>query len=145
MKTFTPSSKEIINDWIVIDAADQVLGRVATLAAHRLRGKHKPTFATHMDVGDYVVIINAEKIRLTGSKLQNKNYYSHSGYPGGLKTISADKILSGKYPERVLQHAIVGMLPKNILGRQMGRKLKVYQGPNHPHVGQKPQAVQVGK
>ncbi len=143
MKTFTPSSKEITHDWVVIDATDQVLGRIATLAAHRLRGKHKPTFATHMDVGDYVVIINAEKIRLTGSKLQDKQYFWHSGYPGGLKSTTAGKVLSGKFPERVLEHAIVGMLPKNILGRQMGRKLKVYAGPTHPHVGQKPEALLV--
>lgn len=145
MKTFTPSSKEIVNDWILIDATDQVLGRVASMAAHRLRGKHKPIFATHMDVGDYVVIINADKVRLTGSKLQDKRYYWHSGYPGGLKTTSAHTILTGKHPERVLQHAIIGMLPKNILGRQMGRKLKIYAGAAHPHAGQKPQPVTVVK
>ncbi|MBF0429578.1 MAG: 50S ribosomal protein L13 [Magnetococcales bacterium] len=138
MKTFTPSSKDIVNDWILIDATDKVLGRVASLAAHRLRGKHKPTFATHMDVGDYVVIINADKVRLTGSKLQDKRYYHHSGFPGGMKTTNASTILNGPYAERVLQSAIIGMLPKNILGRQMGRKLKIYAGANHPHVGQKP-------
>ncbi|MBF0439016.1 MAG: 50S ribosomal protein L13 [Magnetococcales bacterium] len=138
MKTFTPSSKDIVNDWILIDATDKVLGRVASLAAHRLRGKHKPTFTTHMDVGDYVVIINADKVRLTGSKLQDKRYYHHSGFPGGMKTTNASTILNGPYAERVLQSAIIGMLPKNILGRQMGRKLKIYAGANHPHVGQKP-------
>ncbi|MBF0296669.1 MAG: 50S ribosomal protein L13 [Magnetococcales bacterium] len=143
MKTFTPSSKEIVRDWILIDAEDQVLGRVASLAAHRLRGKHKPTFANHMDVGDYVVIINAEKVRLTGAKLADKHYYSHSGYPGGLKSRTAEQILTGKHPHRVLEHAIIGMLPKNILGRQQGRKLKVYAGPDHPHAGQKPQTVTV--
>ncbi|MBF0213440.1 MAG: 50S ribosomal protein L13 [Magnetococcales bacterium] len=141
MKTFTPSSKEIVNDWILIDASDKVLGRVASLAAHRLRGKHKPTFAPHMDVGDFVVIINADKVRLTGSKMEDKQYYRHSGYPGGLKTTNAATILGGKYPERVLEAAIVGMLPKNILGRQLGRKLKIYSGANHPHAGQKPVEV----
>ncbi|GAB0056538.1 50S ribosomal protein L13 [Candidatus Magnetaquicoccaceae bacterium FCR-1] len=141
MKTFTPSSKEIVNDWILIDATDKVLGRVASLAAHRLRGKHKPTFAPHMDVGDFVVIINADKVRLTGSKLEDKQYYRHSGYPGGLKTTNAATVLSGRYPERVLQNAIIGMLPKNTLGRQLGRKLKIYAGDVHPHAGQKPQPL----
>lgn len=141
MKTFTPSSKEIVNDWILIDATDKVLGRVASLAAHRLRGKHKPTFAPHMDVGDFVVIINADKVRLTGSKLEDKQYYRHSGYPGGLKTTNAATVLSGRYPERVLQDAIIGMLPKNTLGRQLGRKLKIYAGDVHPHAGQKPQPL----
>ncbi|MBF0164142.1 MAG: 50S ribosomal protein L13 [Magnetococcales bacterium] len=141
MKTFTPSSKEIVNDWILIDATDKVLGRVASLAAHRLRGKHKPTFAPHMDVGDFVVIINADKVRLTGSKLEDKKYYRHSGYPGGLKTTNVATVLAGKYPERVLQSAIVGMLPKNTLGRQLGRKLKIYAGDVHPHAGQKPQPL----
>ncbi|MBF0418016.1 MAG: 50S ribosomal protein L13 [Magnetococcales bacterium] len=141
MKTFTPSSKEIVNDWILIDATDKVLGRVASLAAHRLRGKHKPTFAPHMDVGDFVVIINADKVRLTGSKLEDKQYYRHSGYPGGLKNTNAATILTGQYPERVLQDAIIGMLPKNTLGRQMGRKLKIYAGDMHPHAGQKPQPL----
>lgn len=141
MKTFTPSSKEIVNDWILIDATDKVLGRVASLAAHRLRGKHKPTFAPHMDVGDFVVIINADKVRLTGSKMEDKHYYRHSGYPGGLKTTNAATVLSGRYPERVLQNAIIGMLPKNTLGRQLGRKLKIYAGDAHPHAGQKPQPL----
>ncbi|MEO5347216.1 MAG: 50S ribosomal protein L13 [Magnetococcus sp. YQC-9] len=141
MKTFTPSSKEIVNDWILIDATDKVLGRVASLAAHRLRGKHKPTFAPHMDVGDIVVIINADKVRLTGSKMEDKKYYRHSCYPGGLKTTNAATVLGGKYPERVLQDAIIGMLPKNTLGRQMGRKLKIYAGDAHPHAGQKPQPL----
>ncbi|NGZ05865.1 MAG: 50S ribosomal protein L13 [Magnetococcales bacterium] len=143
MKTFTPSSKEIVNDWILIDAADKVLGRVASLAAMRLRGKHKPTFAPHMDVGDYVVIINADKVRLTGSKMEDKKYYRHSGYPGGLKTTNAATILGGNYPERVLQNAINGMLPKNTLGRQLGRKLKIYSGGDHPHAGQKPRVLTV--
>jgi large subunit ribosomal protein L13 len=141
MKTWTPKKGEVERKWIVIDAKDKVLGRVAAETAHILRGKHKPQFATHMDSGDFVIIINASKIRLTGKKLQQKTYYRHSGYPGGLKSITADKLLKEK-PERMLQLAVRGMLPKNTLGRAQLTKLKVYADETHPHEAQKPETHQ---
>jgi large subunit ribosomal protein L13 len=141
MKTWTPKKGEVEKKWIVIDAKDKVLGRVAAESARILRGKHKPQFATHMDSGDFVIIINASKIRLTGKKLQQKTYYRHSGYPGGLKSITADKLLKEK-PERMLQLAVRGMLPKNTLGRAQLTKLKVYADETHPHEAQKPETHQ---
>jgi large subunit ribosomal protein L13 len=141
MKTWTPKKGEVERKWFVIDAKDKVLGRVAVETARILRGKHKPQFAPHMDTGDFVIIINASKVRLTGKKLQQKTYYRHSGYPGGLRSISAEKLLKEK-PERVFRLAVRGMLPKNTLGRAQLTKLKVYSDETHPHSAQKPSPYQ---
>ncbi|MGO1854057.1 MAG: 50S ribosomal protein L13 [Microbacteriaceae bacterium] len=137
-RTFTPKTGQIQRDWVVIDAADVVLGRLASHTAALLRGKHKPTFANHVDVGDFVVIINADKVALTGQKLQKKMAYRHSGYPGGLKSVSYEELLE-KNPVRAVEKAVRGMLPKNSLGRQQLSKLKVYAGAEHPHAAQQPQ------
>jgi large subunit ribosomal protein L13 len=141
MKTWTPKPGEIEKKWLVIDAKDKVLGRVATEAARLLRGKHKPTFAQHMDTGDFVIIVNASQVRLTGKKLKQKVYYRHSQYPGGLKTTKAEKMLQEK-PERMFRLAVRGMLPKNSLGRRQLSKLKVYADDSHPHSAQKPEIHQ---
>lgn len=140
MKTYYAKPNEVEREWLLIDAEDQVLGRVATKAAHILKGKHKPQYTPHVDTGDFVVIINADKIRLTGVKAASKEYYRHSGYPGGLKCESFQEAME-KHPERVIEHAVKGMLPKNTLGRQMGKKLKVYAGPEHPHQAQNPRKI----
>ena len=140
MRTYTPKGGDITHDWVVIDATDVVLGRLATHAAALLRGKHKATFAQHVDMGDFVIVINAEKVALTGSKLQKKLAYRHSGYPGGLTATSYTEMLE-KHPTRAVEKAIRGMLPKNTLGRQMGKKLKVYAGPEHPHQAQNPRKI----
>ena len=137
MRTYSPKASELSHQWFVIDAADVVLGRLASHAATLLRGKHKPTFAAHMDNGDFVIIINAEKVALTGSKLTQKHAYRHSGYPGGLTATSYAELLE-KNPERAIEKAIRGMLPKNTLGDQQLGKLKVYKGANHPHAAQQP-------
>ncbi|MEJ2582208.1 MAG: 50S ribosomal protein L13 [Acidobacteriota bacterium] len=137
MRTYVPKEGEITRDWVVMDAADQVLGRLASEAARILRGKHKPEFTPHLDTGDFVVIVNAERVKLTGDKLDQKVYYRHSGRPGSLKSETARERLE-KYPERVIQAAVWGMLPKNRLGRKLLRKLKVYAGPEHPHAAQRP-------
>ena len=137
MRTYSPKASELSHQWFVIDAADVVLGRLASHAATLLRGKHKPTFAAHMDNGDFVIIINAEKVALTGSKLTQKHAYRHSGYPGGLTATSYAELLE-KSPERAIEKAIRGMLPKNTLGEQQFGKLKVYKGANHPHAAQQP-------
>lgn len=137
MKTYYAKPNEVERAWVLIDAEDQVLGRIAVEAAKILRGKNKPQYTPHVDTGDFVVIINAEKVRVTGNKAADKRYYRHSGYPGGLKSESFNEAIA-KHPERVLEHAIKGMLPKNTLGRAMGRKLKVYAGPEHPHAAQRP-------
>jgi large subunit ribosomal protein L13 len=137
VRTYSPKPGEIERHWHVIDAADVVLGRLATHAATLLRGKHKPVFAPHVDTGDFVIVINAEKVALTGNKRQTKVAYRHSGYPGGLKTIRYDELLT-KRPERAIQLAVKGMLPHNRLGRQLMTKLKVYAGPDHPHAAQQP-------
>ena len=136
-RTYSPKAAEQKHDWLVIDATDVVLGRLATHAAALLRGKHKTTFAPHMDMGDHVIIINADKVVLTGNKASKKKYYDHSGYPGGLRTTSYTEMIEGK-PERVVERAIRGMLPKNSLGRDQFRKLKVYAGGEHPHAAQQP-------
>ena len=136
-RTFSPKPADIKREWIVIDAADIVLGRLATHAAAILRGKHKPTFAPHMDMGDFVIIVNAEKVALTGQKLEKKMAYRHSGYPGGLTATSYVEMLE-KHPTRAVEKAIRGMLPKNSLGRAQIKKLKVYAGPTHPHAAQQP-------
>ncbi len=137
MRTYSPKPGEINRAWHVIDATDVVLGRLASQAAILLRGKHKPIYAQHMDTGDFVVIVNAEKVAVSGTKRDNKLIYRHSGYPGGLKQRTVGEMLD-KYPDRLLEKAIKGMLPKNKLGRAMARKLKVYAGPDHPHMAQKP-------
>jgi large subunit ribosomal protein L13 len=131
MKTFSATPSTITRDWCVVDATNKTLGRLATVVASRLRGKHKPEFTPHMDTGDYIIIVNAEKIRVTGNKLNDKIYYHHTGYIGNMKSISLGKQLQ-QHPERVIQTAVKGMLPKNPLGRAMFRKLHVYAGPEHP-------------
>lgn len=142
MKTFTATPKTIERDWCLVDATDKTLGRLATEVASRLRGKHKPTYTPHMDTGDNIIIINAEKIKVTGNKLADKMYYHHTGYVGNLKSITLGKQLQ-EHPERVLQTAIKGMLPKNPLGRAMFRKLHVYAGPEHPHIAQQPRPLEI--
>ena len=137
MRTYSPKASELSHEWFVIDATDVVLGRLASHAATLLRGKHKPTFAAHMDNGDFVIIINADKVALTGSKLAQKKAYRHSGYPGGLTATSYAELLE-KNPERAIEKAIRGMLPKNTLGDQQLGKLKVYRGASHPHAAQQP-------
>lgn len=142
----TPSftRAEVEPTWWVIDAADQTLGRLATRVATLLRGKHRPQFTPHADVGDFVVVVNAEKVRLTGRKREDKIYYRHSGYTGSLRSRTAAQVLDGPHPERVIEHAVRGMLPKNALGRRLFRKLKVYGGPEHPHAAQKPVECRLG-
>lgn len=142
MKTFSAKAENVEQDWFLVDAADKTLGRLASEIAHRLRGKHKAEYTPHVDTGDYIVVINAEKVRVSGTKTKNKIYHSHTGYPGGLKSISFEKLID-KAPERVLQKAVKGMLPRNPLGRAMFRKLKVYAGGEHPHAAQQPQVLNV--
>ena len=139
MKTYSAKSKDIERKWILLDAADRVLGRLATEAASILRGKHKPIFTPHVDTGDHVVVLNASKVRLTGRKLVQKIYHHHTGYPGGLRSTTAGRLLKER-PERVIELAVQGMLPKNKLGRAMFKKLKVYSGDQHPHQAQQPVA-----
>ena len=142
MKTYQAKPLEVEREWLVIDAEDQVLGRVATKAAQLLKGKHKPQYTPHVDTGDFVIIINADKIRVTGTKASSKEYYRHSGYPGGLKCETFAEAMQ-KHPERVIEHAVKGMLPKNTLGRAMGKKLKVYTGSEHPHAAQKHRKIEL--
>ena len=139
MKTYYAKPNEVAREWLLIDAQDQVLGRVASKAAHILRGKHKPTYTPHVDTGDFVVIINADKIRVTGKKLTDKEYYRHSGYPGGLKCETFEEAME-KHPERVIEHAVKGMLPKNTIGRAAATRLKLYKGAEHNNAAQKPEA-----
>ena len=142
MSTYYAKPGEVEREWLLVDAEGMVLGRLASQVAQILKGKTKPTYTPNVDVGDFVVIINAEKIRLTGKKTEQKNYYSHSGYPGGLKVVPFQRMLA-KFPERVIEKAVKGMLPKNTLGRAMNRKLKVYAGPNHPHEAQNPRKIEL--
>ena len=142
MKTFVAKENEIKKDWYLVDAENKILGRLATQIAMRLRGKHKPVFTPHADTGDFIVVINAEKIALTGKKWDKKIYYRHSGYIGGLKEISAKKLLEKK-PEDVLRFAVRGMLPKNSLGRRQLKKLKIYTGSDHPHQAQQLEALEI--
>ena len=142
MGTYSAKPQDIRRDWFIVDAADKVLGRVATQIAHRLRGKHKTIFTPHMDTGDYIVVVNVEKIRVTGNKAQDKLYHRHSGYPGGIYTTNFTK-LQAKHPERILEKAVKGMLPKGPLGYAMIKKLKVYAGTDHPHIAQQPQALEI--
>lgn len=137
MKTYAPKPNDVQRTWYVVDADGHVLGRLASEVAKILRGKHKPMFAPHMDVGDHVVVVNAAKVRLTGNKLADKNYYRHSGYPGGIRAIPYARLMADR-PEFAVEKAVKGMLPKNRLGRQMIGKLRVYAGPEHPHEAQKP-------
>src|SRR5215813_2162660 len=140
MATVMPKESEIDRKWFLVDADGKVLGRLATRVAHVLRGKHKPTFAPHLDVGDHVIVINAGKVHLTGRKLSDKMYRWHTGYIGGLREVSAETMLR-THPERVIEWSVQGMLPKNRLGRAMAKKLKVYRGSAHPHEAQQPQAL----
>ena len=140
MKSFVAKKEDISRDWFVVDATDQVLGRLASEVARRLRGKHKAVFTPHLDTGDFIIVVNAEKVALTGRKMEQKMYHRHSGYPGGIRSVNAKRMLE-THPERVLISAVKGMLPKNRLGRQMLKKLKVYVGPEHPHEAQQPQSL----
>ncbi len=142
MRTFSPKDSDITRQWHVIDASGVVLGRLASQAAVLLRGKHKPIFAPHVDTGDFVVIINADKVALSGNKLEQKQAYRHSGYPGGLRSVSYGELME-KHPERAVEKAVRGMLPKNSLGRKTLRKLKVYAGPDHPHQAQQPAPFEI--
>ncbi len=143
-RTFSPKPEDVQRDWVIIDATDIVLGRLATHVAVLLRGKHKPTFAPHMDMGDFVIIINAEKVALTGSKLAQKRAYRHSGYPGGLSSMTYIEMLE-KHPTRAVEKAVRGMLPKNSIGRAQLTKLKVYAGAEHPHAAQQPKTYTLGQ
>ncbi|PIV33044.1 MAG: 50S ribosomal protein L13 [Lysobacterales bacterium CG02_land_8_20_14_3_00_62_12] len=143
MKTVSANAQTVKRDWFLVDATDKTLGRLASELALRLRGKHKPVFTPHCDTGDYLVVVNAEKIAVTGNKLQDKMYHRFTGYIGNLKTTSLRDLLAS-HPERVIEIAVKGMLPKNPLGRQMARKLKVYKGTEHPHTAQQPQALDIG-
>jgi large subunit ribosomal protein L13 len=142
----TKSAKpaEVDHAWYVIDATDVVLGRLATRVASVLRGKHKPIYTPHVDTGDFVIVVNADKVKLTGRKREQKTYYRHTGYTGHLREVTADKVLAGPHADRVVRSAVKGMLPHNALGRQMFRKLKVYAGPNHPHAAQQPKELTLG-
>lgn len=143
MKTYSAKPGDIQRDWYVIDAEGLVLGRLAALVAGRLRGKHKAMFTPHMDCGDHIVVLNAEKVVLTGNKRTQKVYYRHTGYPGGIKEARADKVLEGRFPGRVIEKAVERMVPKGPLGRQVMKKLHVYAGPDHPHAGQSPKPLDV--
>ena len=142
MKSFIAKKETVQHDWYVVDAENQVLGRLAAEIAYRLRGKHKPVYTPHVDTGDFIVVVNADKVRLTGKKLDDKKYYRYTGYPGGLRVQTAGELLKKK-PEQVLVFAVKGMLPKNSLGRSMFKKLKVYTGADHPHQAQKPQTLEL--
>ncbi|WP_027966514.1 50S ribosomal protein L13 [Halomonas halocynthiae] len=142
MKTFTAKPQSVQRDWYIVDAADKTLGRLATELARRLRGKHKPEYTPHVDTGDYIVVINAEKVKVTGNKTSDKMYYRHTGYPGGLRSMSFEQLIDHA-PERVIETAVKGMLPKGPLGRAMHSKLKVYAGNEHPHTAQQPQALNI--
>ena len=142
MSTYTPKASDVERAWHIVDAEGLVLGRLSTEVANILRGKHKPTYTPHMDMGDYIVVVNCEKIRVTGAKSTDKMYHHHTGYPGGLKSFTFEKLID-RAPERVLQRAVKGMLPRNPLGRAMFKKLKVYAGPSHPHAAQQPQTLTI--
>ena len=143
MKTFSATPSDIEKKWILIDADGVVLGRLASQVAKILRGKHKPSFTPHMDCGDHVVVVNAEKVALTGNKRSDKTYYWHTGYPGGIKSRTADKILDGDHPERVIEKAVERMIPRGPLGRQQMKNLRVYAGAEHPHEAQQPEALDI--
>lgn len=142
MKTYQAKPGDVQREWLLVDATDMTLGRLASEVAQILRGKNKPVYTPHVDTGDFVVVINAEKIKLTGAKAASKAYVRHTGHPGGLKTESFAEAME-KHPTRIIEHAVRGMLPKNTLGRQMFKKLKVYAGPDHPHAAQKPRKIEL--
>ena len=142
MKTVSTRPEDVDRSWFVVDAENKTLGRLATEIAMRLRGKHKPEYTPHVDTGDYIVVVNAEKVRVTGNKFNDKIYYRHSGYPGGIKEMNF-KDMQDRHPERVIEKAVKGMLPKNPLGRAMFKKLKVYAGAEHPHSAQQPQSLEL--
>jgi large subunit ribosomal protein L13 len=142
MKTFSAKPAEVKRDWYVLDATDKTLGRLATEVARRLRGKHKPEFTPHVDTGDYIVVVNAERVRVTGRKTTDKMYYRHSGYPGGITETSFEKMIQSQ-PHKVIEIAVKGMLPKGPMGRTMFKKLKVYAGPNHKHSAQQPKKLEM--
>lgn len=142
MKTYSAKPNSVEQVWFVVDAEGKTLGRLATEIAHRLRGKHKPEYTPHVDTGDYIVVVNAEKVQVTGRKATDKIYYRHTGYIGNLKSISFEKLID-KAPERVIQNAVKGMLPRNPLGREMFKKLKVYAGAGHPHAAQQPKVLEI--
>ena len=142
MKTFSAKGHEVKRDWLVVDASDKVLGRLATEIARRLRGKHKAEYTPHVDTGDYIIVTNAEKVTVTGRKFKNKMYYHHTGYVGGIKAVNFEK-LQAKNPVKIIELAVKGMLPKNPLGREMYRKMKVYVGSDHPHTAQQPKQLEI--
>jgi len=142
MKTVSTRPQDVERTWYVVDAENKTLGRLATEIASRLRGKHKPEYTPHVDTGDYIVVVNAEKVRVTGNKFSDKMYYRHSGYPGGIKAMSF-KDMQARHPERIVEKAVKGMLPRNPLGRAMFKKLKVYAGSEHPHSAQQPQSLEL--
>jgi large subunit ribosomal protein L13 len=142
MKTYSANPASVERNWYVVDAKGQTLGRMASAIALRLRGKHKPEFTPHVDTGDFIVVVNAAEVRVTGNKAKDKIYHHHTGYPGGLKSISFEKLIQ-KSPEKAVELAVKGMLPKNPLGRAMARKLKVYAGGEHPHAAQQPQVLEI--
>ncbi|BCA96821.1 50S ribosomal protein L13 [Legionella antarctica] len=142
MKTFSAKGHEVKRDWLVVDASDKVLGRLATEIARRLRGKHKAEYTPHVDTGDYIIVTNAEKVTVTGRKFNNKMYHHHTGFPGGIKSVTFEK-LQGRNPVKIIELAVKGMLPKNPLGREMYRKLKVYVGSEHPHTAQQPKQLEI--
>jgi large subunit ribosomal protein L13 len=142
MKTYSANAETVKREWFVIDATDKVLGRLSTEIARRLRGKHKPEYTPHVDTGDYIVVINAEKVRVTGNKETDKMYHHHTGYIGSLKSVSLAK-MRASYPDRIIKHSVKGMLPKNSLGRAMFKKLKVYAGSSHEHAAQQPQPLEI--
>lgn len=142
MRTYSAKADDIQHDWFVVDAEEKTLGRLATEIAHRLRGKHKAEYTPHMDMGDYIVVVNCEKVRVTGAKRTAKQYYHHTGFPGGIKSASFEQLID-RAPERVIQRAVKGMMPRSPLGRAMLKKLKVYAGPAHPHAAQQPQPLTV--
>lgn len=143
MKTYSAKPSDLTRNWFVIDADGVILGRLATIVATRLRGKHKPGFTPHMDCGDHIIVVNAEKVRLTGRKREQDVFYWHTGYPGGIKGRTKGQILSGKHPQRVVEKAVERMIPRGPLGRRVMRKLKVYAGPSHPHEAQQPAVLDV--
>ena len=142
MKTYSANSETVKREWFVIDATDKVLGRLSTEIAHRLRGKHKPEYTPHVDTGDYIVVINAEKVRVTGNKENDKMYHHHTGYIGSLKSVNLAK-MRASHPDRIIKHSVKGMLPKNSLGRAMFKKLKVYAGSSHEHAAQQPKPLEI--
>lgn len=142
MRTFSAKPETVERDWYVVDASGKALGRLAAEIARRLRGKHKAVYTPHVDAGDYIIVVNAEKVAVTGNKRRDKMYYWHTGYPGGIRSLSFEQLID-KHPERAIEHAVKGMLPKGPLGRAMYRKLKVYAGPNHKHTAQQPKALEI--